>query len=101
MHNDWKSCVTLLMAASIGSGICTVTIAGGGTGAWCLVLSVRLCFMGGSFLWFGDPVPTGTEKEPPLLSTQKINSFRDIRDLKVKSELWGEIGSNKTLYVTF
>jgi hypothetical protein len=29
-------------------------------------------------LRFGDPVPTGTEKEPPPLSTQRINNRWDI-----------------------
>ncbi len=28
--------------------------------------------------WFGDPVPIGTEKEPPLFSTQRFDSFQDI-----------------------
>src|SRR6266446_4401913 len=67
------------MAANIGSGISTVTVAGDLSEAWRLLLSVRVfCMVACSSFWFGDPVPSGTEEEPPPSSTQRINSFRDI-----------------------
>jgi multidrug efflux pump subunit AcrB len=38
-------------------------------------------------LRFGDPVPTGTEKEPPPLSTQRINNRWDIPITEVREDI--------------
>jgi len=56
----------------------TVTVGSTACWPWWFFLSVRVFFMWRFPPWLGDPVPIGTEKEPPPFSTQKINSFRDI-----------------------
>src|SRR6266436_180140 len=91
------------MAANIGSGISTVTVAGDLSEAWRLLLSVRVfCMVACSSFWFGDPVPSGTEEEPPPSSTQRINSFRDIPEYReLGDKRLNEIISRKRKFDTF